>query len=132
MPKARHEEYRALTYGAPVSSGALGEPSGIRSRGTPGGVGTRPRDERLRPTRPADGSSDCRTGTPAAWLTIPFLTSSTFPTETRLSTILRSDALPRSERRSLMMGRHAIKQIDETIDEKAVTYEVWVRPRLTH
>ena len=25
-----------------------------------------------------------------------------------------------------------IKQIDETIDEKAVTYEVWVRPRLTH
>ena len=25
-----------------------------------------------------------------------------------------------------------IKQIDETIDEKAVTYEVWVRPRLSH
>ena len=25
-----------------------------------------------------------------------------------------------------------IKQIDETIDEKAVTYAVWVRPRLTH
>jgi hypothetical protein len=25
-----------------------------------------------------------------------------------------------------------IKQIDETIDEKSVTYEVWVRPRLTH
>ncbi len=25
-----------------------------------------------------------------------------------------------------------IKQIDQTIDEKSVTYEVWVRPRLTH
>ena len=25
-----------------------------------------------------------------------------------------------------------IKQIDETIDERTVTYEVWVRPRLTH
>ena len=25
-----------------------------------------------------------------------------------------------------------IKQIDETIDATAVTYEVWVRPRLTH
>ena len=25
-----------------------------------------------------------------------------------------------------------IKQIDATIDEMAVTYEVWVRPRLTH
>ena len=26
----------------------------------------------------------------------------------------------------------SIKTLDETIDEKAVSYEVWVRPRLTH
>ena len=25
-----------------------------------------------------------------------------------------------------------IKQVDKTIDEKSVPYEVWVRPRLTH
>lgn len=25
-----------------------------------------------------------------------------------------------------------IKQIDDTIEEKSVPYEVWVRPRLTH